>query len=339
QGEDVPSTYDITLKRKDDTIVSAEIHVSIFEHNNSPASLVMVRDITARLEREKALKENERNLRSLYNSMNEGVCQHEMVYDDLGKAVDYRVIDANQKYEEILNLKRENAVGKLASEIYGADEPPYLDIYAEVAETGQSTKFETYFAPMKRHFSISVFSPRKGKFATVFDDITQRKNVELALEESEDKFRTITEHSPDAIFITDQRGNYLYVNQAASDLLGYSVEELTTMKISDISEITQREESMMQFQKLMKEGHLFAELRLVRKDGSVIPTDINAVVLPNGLVYGSCRDLIEQKKAEKILKSKVDELESYKKATIGRELKMVKLKEEIKSLKEKQRGG
>ncbi len=219
QGEDVPSTYDITLKRKDDTIVSAEIHVSIFEHNNSPASLVMVRDITARLEREKALKENERNLRSLYNSMNEGVCQHEMVYDDLGKAVDYRVIDANQKYEEILNLRKEDIIGKLASEIYGTDEPPYMEIYADVAKTGQSTKFETYFPPMNKYFSISVFSPKKGKFATVFDDITQRKH------------------------------------------------------------------------------------------------------------------------AEENLKSKVDELEKYKKATINRELKMVELKEEIKSLKEKQRGG
>ena len=213
QGEDVPSTYEITLKMKDGTIIPVEIHNSTFEHNGSPASLVMVRGIA------------------------------------------------------------------------------------------------------------------------------KRKESEDKLKESEEQFRTITEHSPDAIFITDQKGNYLYVNQAASDLLGYSVEELTTMKIPDISEIAQRGEPLLLFQKLMKEGHLFAELSLVRKDGSVIPSDINAVVLPNGLVYGSCRDLTEQKKAEKILNSKVDELESYKKATIDRELKMMELKEEIKSLKEKQRGG
>ena len=219
QGEDVPSTYDITLKRKDGTIIPVEIQNSIFEHNGNPASLVMVRDITARQAREKALKENERSFRTLYNSMNEGVCQHEIVYDDSGKAVDYRIIDANQKYEEILNLKKEDIIGKLASEIYGTDEPPYMEIYADVTETGQSTKFETFFSPMNKHFAISVFSPKKGKFATVFDDISQRKH------------------------------------------------------------------------------------------------------------------------AEENLKSKVDELESYKKATINRELKMMELKEEIMSLKKKQRGG
>jgi diguanylate cyclase (GGDEF)-like protein len=84
-------------------------------------------------------------------------------------------------YERIVGLTRAQAVGQKASELYGTGEPPYLDIYAHVAATQQSAAFETYFPPMYKHFSISVFSPARGRFATVFTDISVRKQMEEAL--------------------------------------------------------------------------------------------------------------------------------------------------------------
>jgi signal transduction histidine kinase len=65
-----------------------------------------------------------------------------------------------------------------ASKLYGAGEPPYFNIYVDVALSGNSTAFETYFPPMDKYFSISVFSPGKNKFATVFTDVTYRKRSE-----------------------------------------------------------------------------------------------------------------------------------------------------------------
>ncbi len=128
---------------------------------------------------EEALRESEGKYHSLYSSMNEGVALHKILYDKEGKPVDYIITDVNPSYEKILDIKREEVTNKKASEIYGAGEPPYINIYSSVAETGNPTRFEAYFEPMDRYFSISVFSPRQREFATIFEDITERKKAEI----------------------------------------------------------------------------------------------------------------------------------------------------------------
>lgn len=133
------------------------------------------------LRAEEALRESEEKFRSLYSAMNEGVCLHEIIYDEGDKAVDYTILDINPAYESILGLKRQDVIGKRATDVYGSEQAPYLDIYTKVADTGNHTVFETYYPPMKKHFSISVFSPSKGKFATVFKDITEGKKAEEKL--------------------------------------------------------------------------------------------------------------------------------------------------------------
>ncbi len=130
------------------------------------------------------LKASEEKFRKLYSSMNEGVCLHELIYDTQGKEVDYRAINVNPAYESILGINKEEALRHKASELYKAGEPPYLDIFANVARTGKPVTFETYFPPLRKHFKISVFSPEKWQFATVFSDITKRKEFELKLQES-----------------------------------------------------------------------------------------------------------------------------------------------------------
>lgn len=142
---------------------------------------------------EQALRESEERLSALYNSMVEGVALHEIVYDSAGNPADYIITDVNPSYEKITGLSRDYALGKRASALYGTNEPPYLDVYARVASSGRPVSFETYFEPMKKHFSISVFSPAKGKFATVFSDITERKLMEEALQEKQEELEAQSE--------------------------------------------------------------------------------------------------------------------------------------------------
>jgi PAS domain S-box-containing protein len=137
----------------------------------------VAKDITEAKLGELALRDSEQRLRGLYNSMSEGLALHELVCDDTGKATDYRILDVNPTAEELIGISRTKLVGALGSEAFGG-QPSHLDIYAQVAESGKAAAFETFYAPADRHFSVSVFSPRQGQFATVFSDITKRKDAE-----------------------------------------------------------------------------------------------------------------------------------------------------------------
>ncbi len=167
---------------------------------------------------------------------------------------------------------------------------------------------------------VRVSQEGKGYYDGVLQDITEQKKAQDRIKESERKLRTIMENSPDAIFITDKEGNYQYVNQAACDLLGYSVDELTKMNIADISVRGEIEKNVENFQALLNGEDLFTEVKLVRKDGSTVPTTLNATVLPNGLVYGSCRDISERKEMLKKVSRLAAIVESSEDAIIGKTL-------------------
>ncbi len=175
---------------------------------------------------------NELKYSSLFNSLQEGVYLHEIICSEAGKAVDYKIIDANPISEEYLNIKRDDAIGKTATELYRTEKAPFIEIYAKVAETGEPCTFEEYFAPMDKYFLISAFSPQKGQFATAFLDITERKNFEKEIikakekaEESEKRLKFAIDSGqfgiwdwnvPDNIMVWNDRMFELYgINQSA----------------------------------------------------------------------------------------------------------------------------
>jgi PAS domain S-box-containing protein len=135
-------------------------------------------DVTERKKAEVALRDSEERFRSLFESTTEGIALHEVIYDDGGRAIDYRIMDVNPSFESQTGMLAQDARGRLASELYGTGEAPYLSEYARVAVGEGPLRFETYFAPMERHFRITVVSPGRGRFATVFEDITERKRAE-----------------------------------------------------------------------------------------------------------------------------------------------------------------
>ena len=106
-----------------------------------------------------------------------------------------------------------------------------------------------------------------------------------------EEFKTITENSADAIFITDLSGKYTYVNKASCELLGYTSDELTSMNIADISSKADLEKNLRDFKNLIESGSMTVEVNLNSKDGQTIPVELNAVVLPDKRIYGSCREI------------------------------------------------
>jgi PAS domain S-box-containing protein len=146
-------------------------------HGAVRAIVVMSHDITDLKSTEERLRQSEEHFRSLFEHMIEGVAIHELVYNEQGKPEDYRILGVNPMYEVYTGLTREAVVGQKASELYGTGQPPFFDIYCQVALTRQPTEMEVFFEPMQKHFHISVFSPYPDQFVTVFEDISKRKQA------------------------------------------------------------------------------------------------------------------------------------------------------------------
>lgn len=137
----------------------------------------IVSDITERKIAEEAVKESEEKFRSLFENITEGIAIHELVYEN-NTPVNYRIIDVNPAFKLFCGIEPETAVGKLSTKVYGTKKPPYLKEYANVAQTRQPHRFETFFPGLNKHFIINAISPKEGQFATVFEDITEQKEIE-----------------------------------------------------------------------------------------------------------------------------------------------------------------
>lgn len=131
---------------------------------------------------------------ALFSAMHEGVYLHEMIYDENGKAIDYRIIEANPASEKHLGIKPEQAVGKLATELYNLPKAPNLERYNQVTQTGNPVSFENHDVRMNKYIHISAYSAKNGRFATVFQDITNQKLADEKLRiKNEALQKTITE--------------------------------------------------------------------------------------------------------------------------------------------------
>ena len=145
---------------------------------NLIAGLLVMQDITDRKKAEEALRDSEAKLSALFASMTELVVLHELVFDKNGNPIDYRITDCNEAYTKSTGISKVEAVGRLGTEVYQQPDPPYLKEFIDVAITGVPFLFETYYTPMDKHFSISVVSPGKNKFATVTTDVTPIKQIQ-----------------------------------------------------------------------------------------------------------------------------------------------------------------
>jgi len=188
--------------------------------------IALVRDITDRIEAELSQQKTEIRFYRLFQAMSEGVAIYRLLYDEHGQPVDYEIIEVNQAYVRHTGIEKEKAIGKKASELYGTGEPPYLDIYSQTVLTGKPASFEAYFLPLQRHFRITAFSLSEDMLATVFEDITERKQAELTLKEREERYRLIFQNIPLGILQFDQNGVITDCNDEFVRIIGSSREAL-----------------------------------------------------------------------------------------------------------------
>ncbi|MBC3874247.1 diguanylate cyclase [Undibacterium flavidum] len=142
------------------------------------------RNLDGVLVSQRALAESEEKFHSLFCSMSEGVALHRLIRNLDGKAIDYEIIEVNPSFVAQTGLSRELVVGKSASQVYNLEVAPFLDKYVRVAEGGEAIQFEECFEQLEKDFLIHVSSPKLDHFATVFEDITERKKWQKSQSEN-----------------------------------------------------------------------------------------------------------------------------------------------------------
>lgn len=136
--------------------------------------LGLTADITERKRAEEALRESESRFRGLFEAMTEGAAFHELVHDENGMVVDYRIVDANPAFRRHTGLNPSQAIGGRASALFGNGAAPFLETFRRIAQGGPPASFSGFVPALDRHFDISAFSPGWGRFVTIFEDASER---------------------------------------------------------------------------------------------------------------------------------------------------------------------
>ena len=241
---------------------------------------VSFENITERKQAEKMHRESEEKYRSLFENMRNGFAYCQIILDENDRPVDFVYLDINDSFERLTGLRREDVLGKPVSEaIPGTKElhPELFDIYGRVAQTGEPIQFEIQFEPLGIWLSISVYSPQIGFFVAVFDNITERKQTENDVKESESKFQDLYDNAPDMFASVDAKtGLIIEANTTLALETGYSKGEIIGKHISKMYHPDCEEERNQVFEQLITDGEARnTELQLMHKDGSKIEVSLN----------------------------------------------------------------
>ncbi|MCX5643547.1 MAG: PAS domain S-box protein [Phycisphaerae bacterium] len=260
-------------------------------------------DVTERKRFDEALLQSESLYRSLFENMMNGLAYCRMLFDH-GRPLDFIYLSVNEAFETQTGLK--DVVGKRASEVIPGireSDPELLEIYGRVARTGQSEAFEIYVSALKMWFSISVYSPQKEYFVTVFDVITERKRADEALRESEEKYRGLFENAREAIVIINLEKTITDANRFVEEY-GFRKEDLIGRSCLDFIAEPYREKASEDFERLRAGVPLEGEFEVMTPKGRIAARYLDSPIMRGGNVWGVqaiMTDITERKRIEQQL--------------------------------------
>ncbi len=177
--------HESTHRRSDGTTFPVEISTRTVDFGGIPALLSLVRDVSERRRHEEAIRRSEERYRALFNGMLNGFAYCEMLFE-AGRPSDFIYLTVNRAFGELTGLV--DVVGRRVTEVIPGirdANPELFELYGRVAESGVPDRLETYVPALGIWFSISAYSPQKGHFVAVFDNVTERRNAEAALLETQ----------------------------------------------------------------------------------------------------------------------------------------------------------
>ena len=134
---------------------------------------------------EDKLRVSEEKYRNLITKMMNAFALHEMVYNEEGEAVDYKFLELNPAWENIVGIKSEDVIGKTILQVFPDAKDIWIEQYNRVVQTGVVEEFEQFSAIAQKYFYCYVYRPEKGQFAVIFNDTTKSRLDTEELEKSQ----------------------------------------------------------------------------------------------------------------------------------------------------------
>jgi PAS domain S-box-containing protein len=305
--------------KKDGSAFPIEIHAKTIPFHGKMVRAVAVRDITERKQAEEALRTSEAQLSNAMEIAKLGYWEYDVAED---------IFTFNDHFYEIFRTTAEKVGGyKMSSEQYAKQfvHPDDISLVGiEIRKAIETT--DKNFSRQLDHriiyadgeigyISVRFFIVKDSHGRTVKtyganQDITERKQAEDEKRASESRYKALFDSASDAIFILDPAtGQFIDVNQAACERLGYSREELVQMTPENIDPPKYGSLVRERIEMLRQHGHLFFETVQVRRDGTTIPSELNSRIIEydgKPAVLSIARDITERKRAEEALRESED---------------------------------
>ncbi|MCE5278744.1 MAG: response regulator [Planctomycetaceae bacterium] len=318
----IPLQFEVAILHKDGRRV--ELWISgepLLEGDAVAGAHCTARDITDRKRAEEALRASEEKYRNLFNSMDEGFFLIDVIFDDQDRAVDMCYVEANAAATRILGM---DFTGKRLREISPDYEEYWYEVFGEVARTGQGAQMERYAAHDHKWYSFYVFKvggPESRRIGNVFTDITDRKQAEEALRESEERLKRVARAGQIGFYEWNVTHNTGYWSQEHYELFGIpsgsaiSYERwLACVHPDDRARISRSGASLLAQAKNRVSIDLHRdEYRVLLPDGATIWVETTTTIQPDDghdlVMRGSVRQITERKLAEEAIRQAKEDLE------------------------------
>jgi PAS domain S-box-containing protein len=296
----------IETLRKDNEMFPAELSLSKWDVDGAVYFTGIIRDISLRKKMEQETRETESRLRKVFEHMKGGGA----IYKAVDDGEDFVIIDFHRPELQGLDKKSEDLRGKKILQVFPASkEFGLFEVFQRVWKTG---KPETH--PLKIYNDKDITGWREnyvyklptGEIVALYEDFTERKKMEMALQDNENLFRTIFETSPDPVNINRLKdGKFIKVNNRFLELTGFEENEVIGKTALDINIWQNLNKRKQFFSQLYEKGQIrnFAAV-FKHKDGSLIMAQVSAEIIsyknePHILVV--TQDITELKKSERQL--------------------------------------
>ena len=303
--------------RKDGSVIDVDISINGAMCGGQKLIFCVCRDITERKRAEEAVRESEEKLQKMFESVTDAIS----VVDLNGV-----IIEANQRTVEMHGFtSKDELLGKKALEMVAPRDRERIAANMRKAIKEGAIRGVEYTLPradgteFPGELSTSVLRDASGKpvaHITIARDITERKRMEEALRESEERFRSIVENSQTGIMILDDAYRFVYVNDKLLQISGYSREETIGQDFRRFLDEESRQLVADRYIRRQRGEEVPSryEFNIVRKDGQKRRVEISSAVIRDSAgkvrTLAQILDITERKQTEEALQAEKNKLQS-----------------------------